>query len=137
MGTTKRTTRKIARKKSTRSTSKDVTRKAGPYRAAQGSDEDIRSTILELIGHLKAGSTICPSQVPRKLHDTSPSKYPDWREMMPHVRQVVWDLVKDGQAEVTQRGDVRSWDMRNDLKGPLRVRRGPQYISTSAKDGKI
>lgn len=141
MGTTKATTRRGQREKRTRSKPSGHNGKAQQlpmdfYKAAPGSDEEIRSTILELIGHLKAESTICPSQVPRKLHDMSPKKYPDWRQMMPHVRQVVWDLVKDGQAEVTQRGEVRSWDMRNNLKGPLRVRRGPKYMPESSIDTK-
>lgn len=89
--------------------------------------DTIRSTMFELISHTQVSSTICPSQVPRTLHDRSPRTYPDWRAMMDEVRDEVWEQVRAGTVQVTQRGDVRDYEGRFDIKGPIRVKRGPNW----------
>ena len=53
---------------------------------------------------------------------------------MDPVRAVVWDDVKRGVVEVTQKGEVRPWEMRNDLKGPIRVKRGLKWDKRDEKD---
>lgn len=52
---------------------------------------------------------------------------------MDPVRAVVWDDVECGYVQVTQKGEVRAWEMRNDLKGPIRVRRGPKWDERDSK----
>lgn len=49
--------------------------------------------------------------------------------MMEPTREIVWQKVKEGQVEVTQGGDVREYESRHELKGPIRVRRGPHWES--------
>jgi hypothetical protein len=51
--------------------------------------------------------------------------------MMDEVREVVWDEVREGRVEVTQGGDKRDWEMREELKGPIRVRRGEKWVAPS------
>lgn len=53
---------------------------------------------------------------------------------MDPVRAVVWDDVKEGLLEVTQKGEVRDWAKRAELKGPIRVRRGPRWDSNDGRD---
>ncbi|ORY24664.1 hypothetical protein BCR39DRAFT_507370 [Naematelia encephala] len=95
-------------------------------------DEDKRKAIKKTMNDLlcrltKAESTICPSQIPRSLHDSDRVTYPDWRGMMDQVRDVVWDQVREGRVQVTQGGVVRSLEEREGLKGPIRVRKGPEW----------
>lgn len=110
----------------------------GPQKWAAGkaiSDEDndkmtsdIRSALTGLLSALRSEqSTICPSQVARKLHERHPAAYPDWRALMDPVRDVVWVWVEEGRAQVTQGGEVRPREEREVLKGPIRVRRGPKF----------
>ena len=47
--------------------------------------------------------------------------------MMDEVRRVVWDQVRSSKVQVTQKGQVREWDDRENVKGPIRVRRGEQW----------
>jgi hypothetical protein len=48
---------------------------------------------------------------------------------MSFTRDVVWEQVQSGRVEVTQGGDVRLFEEREGLKGPIRVRRGQNWES--------
>ncbi|GFZ43288.1 hypothetical protein JCM24511_01007 [Saitozyma sp. JCM 24511] len=85
------------------------------------------STLYELISRTKPSGTICPSQVSRALHSDDKAQFPDWRELMDPVREVVWEEVRRGRVEVTQGGDRREWEKRKEIKGPIRIRRGPRW----------
>lgn len=94
-----------------------------PHRA-----DAIHSTLHILLSRLhNSTSTICPSQIPRALHDAHPREYPDWRAMMDEVREAVWEEVRKGRVEVTQGGEVRRWEERGGIRGPIRVRRGREW----------
>lgn len=66
---------------------------------------------------LKSGESICPSDAARSFGAK-------WREMMPAVREVAADLVRDGAIEVIQQGQVVDIEERNieSIKGPIRLR---------------
>jgi len=49
--------------------------------------------------------------------------------MMDFTRDIVWEQVKEGRIEVTQGGEVRTYEEREGLKGPIRVRRGEEWDS--------
>ncbi|KAK8865687.1 hypothetical protein IAR55_000832 [Kwoniella newhampshirensis] len=96
--------------------------------------EPILAKLHHLLSRTSAGSTICPSQIPRALHDSSPTTYRDWRSMMDEVREVVWEEVRDGRAVVTQRGEVREWEGRGEIRGPIRVRKGEKWDDSLVKE---
>ncbi|WWC60524.1 uncharacterized protein I303_103098 [Kwoniella dejecticola CBS 10117] len=85
------------------------------------------STLHHLLSRTSEGSTICPSQIPRALNKENPERYPDWRALMDPVREVVWDQVRRGIVEVTQKGEVREYKSRGEIRGPIRVRKGPKW----------
>lgn len=85
------------------------------------SNKDIRDEILRLLLTLKPGESICPTDAARAFG-------PRWREMMPAVREVAVDMVRDGSIEITQNGepvDVEERDIAS-IKGPLRLRLAKQ-----------
>ena len=92
---------------------------------------EIYNTMHTLLASRSASSTICQSEIPRRLHAEHPSRYPDWRGMMDPVRDIVWDAVERGEVEVTQGGGVRTLEQRNEIKGPIRIRRGPEWPITA------
>ncbi len=46
---------------------------------------------------------------------------------MDEVRDIVWKEVQEGRVEVTQGGEVRKYEEREEIKGPIRVRREPKW----------
>ena len=94
--------------------------------------KDVITTMDRLLSRLSSDTaTICPSQIPRLLNKESPSLYRDWRAMMGPTREVVWEQVKSGRVQVTQTGEVRDYEDRDQIKGPIRVRRGPEWEHTT------
>ncbi|XP_037775873.1 LOW QUALITY PROTEIN: exocyst complex component 5-like [Penaeus monodon] len=63
-------------------------------------DALIRSKIIELVQARGVRKTVCPSEVARAL---SPKA---WRDLMPAVRKIGAQLVKEGLILVTQRGTI-------------------------------
>lgn len=88
---------------------------------------DVLRVMKQLVSRTSNGSTICPSQIPRALHASNAAKYRDWRSMMPFVRKVAWEEVREGRIEVTQKGQARTWEHRDSIKGPIRLRKGPAW----------
>ncbi|WP_036271680.1 DUF3253 domain-containing protein [Methyloversatilis discipulorum] len=86
------------------------------------SDERIAETLLVLVAGRAPGRSICPSEVARALT-------PDWRPLMPRVRDVARRLARKGRVVVTQGGDVR--DPRADWRGPIRISQPPGSASGS------
>lgn len=70
----------------------------------------IEATIRALLAH-RAGSSICPSDVARAVGADG------WRDLMPTVREIAFDLRSAGQVEITQHGD-RAGEA---PKGPIRI----------------
>ncbi|WWC68426.1 uncharacterized protein I206_102353 [Kwoniella pini CBS 10737] len=77
-----------------------------------------------LLSRTSEGSTICPSQIPRLLNKEDSINYPNWRELMDSVRSLIWEQVKIGNVQVTQKGEIRKYEERNEIKGPIRVKKG-------------
>jgi len=70
--------------------------------------------------------TFCPSEVARSLSSTELRSLglESWRDAMPAVRELVWQLRDAGKCEVLQRGEVLGDEVGlEDVKGPIRVRR--------------
>ena len=77
-------------------------------------EDTIRSTILALLAQRSEGSTICPSEVPRKLFPD------DWRSRMELTRRVAIEMSEEGVIEICQKGEVFPPD--RELKRPIRLR---------------
>jgi hypothetical protein len=69
---------------------------------------------LTLARHRAPDRTICPSDVARAVGGDT------WRSLMEPVRDVVRTLVRNGDVEVTQRGEVLDPDQ--PWRGPVRIR---------------
>ena len=70
--------------------------------------------------------TICPSEVPRALtpDELNSMGALTWRDLMPFMREIVWDLREKRDVEVLQKGNViQGFVQLRDVKGPIRVRR--------------
>jgi hypothetical protein len=101
-----------------------------PKIKAQAKSDTLKK-MSDLLTRLSSdSSTICPSQIARGLNKDNPARYPDWRAIMEFTRTVVWEEVRKGTVQVTQGGEVRDFEDRNSLKGPIRVRRGPGWTSS-------
>jgi hypothetical protein len=75
--------------------------------------ENLEQEILAMLATRASTSTICPSDVARKV---APD---DWRPLMEPVRQAAQRLVEQGEVEITQGGEVV--DLAT-VKGPIRIR---------------
>ena len=72
----------------------------------------IEAAIRTLLRH-RAGTTICPSDAARVVGGER------WRTLMPEVREVAFDLARDGALTVRQRGaEVTDFEA---LRGPIRL----------------
>ena len=71
--------------------------------------------------------TICPSEAPRALTTSELNSVgvSEWRELMPEVRRIIWDMYMRKEVEILQRGHPIPEDVVDieDLKGPLRARK--------------
>ena len=68
--------------------------------------------------------TFCPSEVARALsaQELDDLGFETWRDAMPDVRRLVYDLRDQGGCEVLQKGEVIT-EAEGDVTGPIRVRR--------------
>jgi hypothetical protein len=81
------------------------------------------STLLQSRAYPK---TICPSEVARALSsvDLETCGATEWRDLMPAIREIVWEMRGRGEVEILQRGEVLGLDIGvEDVRGPVRVRR--------------
>jgi hypothetical protein len=72
----------------------------------------VENTICELLENRRAGGSICPSEAARQLWPR------EWREHMPQVRAVAFDMADRHALEVTQQGKI----VGRDVRGPIRLR---------------
>lgn len=70
--------------------------------------------------------TICPSEVPRALTATELKaiEVSNWRELMPEVSEILWEMRQKGEVEILQQGSlVPDGVALEDVKGPIRARK--------------
>ncbi|MCT1664633.1 DUF3253 domain-containing protein [Corynebacterium sanguinis] len=87
------------------------------------SAERLREGIVDKLAARAAESSICPSEVARELGDDT------WRDLMPAVREAAAHLARQGVVAATQGDNVVQAD---GAKGPIRIRRGPQWGASEA-----
>lgn len=68
--------------------------------------------------------TFCPSEVARALSadEIRQLGFESWRDAMPGLRSMAFELREAGECEVLQKGDV-VMAAEGDVRGPIRVRR--------------
>lgn len=81
-------------------------------------DRQMEAEILRLLETRAAASTICPSEVPRRLG------LENWRDEMEAARQAVRRLAARGIVQVRQRGQIVD---PYSFRGPIRVSRGDEF----------
>jgi hypothetical protein len=74
----------------------------------------LRAAILALAHHRGSDSSICPSDAARAVGGEQ------WRDLMDDSRSSALALARDGDVEITQRGEVV--DPRQTPRGPIRIR---------------
>ncbi len=74
----------------------------------------LRAAILALAGHRGPTSSICPSDAARAIGGD------DWRQLTEQGRTIAFKLARDGDVELTQRGNVIDPDRPS--RGPIRIR---------------
>ncbi len=77
-------------------------------------DDDIERTLLELLQARDGHTSICPSEVARKIDPD------DWRNLLEPVRRAARRLSVEGKVEITQKGRPVDPDR---ARGPIRIRR--------------
>jgi hypothetical protein len=74
----------------------------------------LRAAILALVRHRGPNSSICPSDAARAIGGES------WRELTEQSRAIAFALARDGDVDITQRGNVI--DPHRPSRGPIRIR---------------
>ena len=74
----------------------------------------LRAAITDLLDRRGPGKTICPSDAARAVAGVS------FRPLMDAARAAAAELVREGQIEVTQHGEVVDMEQ---ARGPIRLRR--------------
>lgn len=72
--------------------------------------------------------SICPSEVPRSFtcDEWTEMGALHWRDLMPYVREIVWELRELRRVDVLQGGQVITGYVKlKDVKGPIRVKQRP------------
>jgi len=70
--------------------------------------------------------TICPSEVARALsqNELQAANASDWRNLMPTIREMLWEMRSHGEVEILQKGEpIAEGIQLQDVKGPIRARR--------------
>jgi Protein of unknown function (DUF3253) len=84
--------------------------------------ETIEAAIVELLRQRAPTSSICPSDVARRLH---PHDEAAWRALMPQVREAAGTLRDKGLVRITRSGeDVAPQDLHH---GAIRLKRGKAF----------
>ena len=86
-------------------------------RGVTTTDEQLESTILDLLSRRARGATICPSDAARAVHGEDGD---GWRELMEPARRAARRLVTSGDVVITQGGKVVD---PSTAKGAIRIRR--------------
>jgi hypothetical protein len=93
--------------------------------SASSHDDAVQEHLDRLLNSRANPKTICPSEVARALSRSDLEHYDarEWRNLMPLIRERVWELRDKGRVEVLQKGEVLSDNVAlEDIKGPIRVR---------------
>lgn len=90
--------------------------------------EHIDRHLKKLLDARQYPKTICPSEVARALSSSELEalEVKSWRDLMPTIRERVFNMRDRGSVEILQKGNVLpSAQSLDDIVGPIRVRKCP------------
>ena len=82
--------------------------------------------LLDFLAKRHPPKTFCPSEVARALtaQELQSLGFVEWRETMPAIRELAWEMRERGELEVTQKGVALGMEVGvEDVVGPIRIRR--------------
>jgi hypothetical protein len=88
--------------------------------------EELRAHLFRLVDSRAYPKTICPSEVARALSQTELQQLgaTGWRDTMPMIRELAWQLRESGEIEILQKGERIGDDVElENIKGPIRLRK--------------
>ena len=86
----------------------------------------LQKHLEEFLDKREPPKTFCPSEVARALTGDEMSELglTGWRDAMPDVRKLAWELRDRDECEILQKGEPLPQDTRlENVKGPIRIRR--------------
>ena len=89
-------------------------------------DTVVKTHLYHLLSKRTYPKTICPSEVARSLstNELDILGVSNWRDLMPMVRIVLWEMRDRGEVEILQRGSpIPSTIGVQDVQGPIRARK--------------
>lgn len=88
------------------------------------SSSPLQTHLTTFLSTRQPPKTFCPSEVARALstQELSELGFVSWRDAMPEVRKLAFELRDAGDCEILQKGEVVS-AVEADVRGPIRVRR--------------
>lgn len=102
---------------------------------SQNSDQVLQQHLNHKLETRAYPKTICPSEVPRALvaGELAEMGASNWRELMPDVRKLVWEMRDRGEVEILQHGEALGNHVGlEDVKGPIRVRRKTEKLDMTS-----
>ncbi|ETN41128.1 uncharacterized protein HMPREF1541_03063 [Cyphellophora europaea CBS 101466] len=90
-------------------------------------NEILATRLLSLASKRAHPKTLCPSEVARSFSTIELSSQLDvsaWRDLMPSLRSLCFQMRERGELEILQKGEVLVGDdaVEGEVRGPIRVR---------------
>ena len=88
--------------------------------------ETVQGHLERLLEKRDYPKTLCPSEVARALshEELNETGVSSWRELMPYMRTLVFQMRDAGELEILQKGTVVPSDRTKEhTTGPIRIRR--------------
>jgi Protein of unknown function (DUF3253) len=84
----------------------------------------VRNQLNALLNRRAHPKTLCPSEVARaiSIEELEAASAPSWRDLMPGLRTLCFQLRDSGEVEILQKGQVKTEGM-DEVTGPIRIRK--------------
>lgn len=92
--------------------------------AAEAQDTVLTETLQRMVEAREFPKTVCPSEIARALPRDCLERLncSDWRDAMPAVRTLAWEMRQSGEIEILQKGQPLDVLSLAEIRGPIRLR---------------